>query len=226
MNGKHQQRIAAFAFGVVFLSALLAIAIFIPHPADFQIYVFRIVLAIAAAGVAAMIPGVLNVSVADWVRAGGAIAVFVIIYAVNPPSLVTEAESEHDQKPSRTAATPAPEPSEVRADAASQAQTREIQGAQEPSGDRDDASLNSADQTLNAECARSPSYDGLERVMRLGLEAQATVRLGADERSRSEALEQLSLAVRCLQEFKARGYESTDSERFLRDAESELTASR
>lgn len=80
--------IAAFAFGVVFLAAMLTIAIFVPNPSPFASFVFRVVLAMAAAGVAALIPGFLQVNVPPYIRAGGAIAVFVIVYWFNPPQLI------------------------------------------------------------------------------------------------------------------------------------------
>jgi hypothetical protein len=51
------ERISIFAFGVIFVIALLLLAIFFPEPTPFQYQVFRIVLALAAAGVAALIPG-------------------------------------------------------------------------------------------------------------------------------------------------------------------------
>ena len=78
----------AFIFGVVFVGTLMVAAIAIPNPSPFQFFVFRIVLALAAAGVAAMIPGFLEVKFGKWLRATGAIAVFAIVYLVNPAALV------------------------------------------------------------------------------------------------------------------------------------------
>jgi hypothetical protein len=77
-------KLLAFIFGVVFISVLLVIAIFIPNPSGFSYTVFRIVLALAAAGVGAVIPGFLNVEYRNIVRAGGAIALFVIVYFFPP----------------------------------------------------------------------------------------------------------------------------------------------
>lgn len=88
------QKIAAFIFGVVFIITLLVLAIAIPHPTPFQYIVFRMVLAISMAGVAAMIPGFINIQLnprADIIlRAGGAIAVFVITFFFSPAQLITE----------------------------------------------------------------------------------------------------------------------------------------
>jgi hypothetical protein len=75
---KDFQRITAFVFGIVFVAAMLVLAVFIPNPTPFQYTVFRIVLALAAAGAAAMFPGFLTARVGNVVRAGGAMAVFVI----------------------------------------------------------------------------------------------------------------------------------------------------
>jgi hypothetical protein len=85
---KSQQQVAAFAFGIVFIVTLLTLAITVPEPTAFQYMVFRIVLALASGGIAAMIPGFLHVEISEWVRAGGALAVFVIVYFYNPAALV------------------------------------------------------------------------------------------------------------------------------------------
>jgi hypothetical protein len=82
------ERIAIFAFGVVFITALLAFAVIYPQPTPFQYTVFRIVLALAGAGVAALIPGFIEVAYKKVIRAGGALGVFVVLYFFSPASLV------------------------------------------------------------------------------------------------------------------------------------------
>jgi VIT1/CCC1 family predicted Fe2+/Mn2+ transporter len=85
------EKIAIFVFGVVFLVVLLGIAIFVPNPTEFQLFVFRVVLALVSAAIAALVPGFLNIESQVYrssIRAGGAIAVFVIVYLVNPPKLI------------------------------------------------------------------------------------------------------------------------------------------
>ncbi len=78
--------------GIIFLGLLLVIAVFIPNPTPFQIFVFRVVLALAAAAFGIVIPGFLKVEMPLWRRglisAGGAMALFLIVYQVNPPALV------------------------------------------------------------------------------------------------------------------------------------------
>ncbi len=88
------QIIVAFVFGVTFVVTLIILAIKFPHPTPFRYNVFRIVLALAAAGVAAMIPGFINLAFNPTteflVRAGGAIAVFVIVFFFNPAQIAVQ----------------------------------------------------------------------------------------------------------------------------------------
>lgn len=95
------QMIVAFIFGVAFVITLLLLAIKFPRPTDFQYNVFRIVLSLAAAGVGAMIPGFINIEVNPTVgfliRAGGALAVFVIVFFFNPASLVKPKDGDTEQ---------------------------------------------------------------------------------------------------------------------------------
>jgi hypothetical protein len=84
------ERVATFAIGIVFVATLLAIALSVPNPTDFQIFTFRVVLALAAAALGALIPGFIDVRFRGWLRAGGAIALFVIVYMINPPALVSD----------------------------------------------------------------------------------------------------------------------------------------
>ncbi len=82
------EKVLAFIFGVVFVSVMLVVAVFIPNPTPFQQWLFRVVLALAAAGVGAVVPGMINVEWKDpKIRAAGAFALFVIVYLLNPPEL-------------------------------------------------------------------------------------------------------------------------------------------
>ena len=83
---------------------LIAVAVFIPDPTPFQIFVFRVVLAIAVAAFGYAIPGVLHIE-GRWlnlfVRAGGALGLFFLIYVANPPELEVQkpAERPHQGEP-------------------------------------------------------------------------------------------------------------------------------
>ncbi len=106
VSGKLNLNLAlAFAFGVVFVGVVLILAIVFPEPAPFQYTVFRIVLSLAAAGVAAVIPGfiTLNLSLGQRVGIGaaGAFAVFAIVYFLNPAQLAGVEEPETFE-PART----------------------------------------------------------------------------------------------------------------------------
>lgn len=85
------QQILSATTGIVFLVTLLVIAVVITTPTDFQVFVFRTVLAIAAGAFATVMSGFLHVE-SKWkqlsVRAGAGLAVFLVIFAVNPPRLI------------------------------------------------------------------------------------------------------------------------------------------
>jgi len=78
----------SFISGVAFLIVLLIIALVKPDPSKFQYTVFRTVLSLAGAGIGAVLPGFLLVNVKNWIRAGGAFAIFVLVYFWNPAALV------------------------------------------------------------------------------------------------------------------------------------------
>lgn len=87
------EKITAFVFGVIFVTTLLVLAVAFPNPTPFQYTIFRIVLSLACAGIAAVIPGFLSVrtdKLGIAIRAGGAIAVFVIVYLFNPAQLAVQ----------------------------------------------------------------------------------------------------------------------------------------
>ena len=76
--------ILAFAFGVIFTVLVLCVAIWMPNPSGFQYFIFRLVAALAAGGVVAVMPGFIELKLGKWLRAGGTLAVFAIVYFMNP----------------------------------------------------------------------------------------------------------------------------------------------
>jgi hypothetical protein len=80
--------ILAFVFGVVFVTTILALVIFIPNPTVPQWRVFCAVLALAGGGVATTLTGMLKVNLTFGSKAAiaatGALAVFVILYFFVP----------------------------------------------------------------------------------------------------------------------------------------------
>ena len=84
-------RLLAFFFGLCFISMLFILAIWFPQPTPFQDMVFRIILALAAAGIAGVIPGLMQLELRSstmlLINAGGALAVFVLIYLFAPAKL-------------------------------------------------------------------------------------------------------------------------------------------
>lgn len=84
---KTHERWAAFCFGIFFIVFLLVVAIFIPTPSQFQYTLFRIVLSLAAAGFTTFAPGFIEVKFSTWLRAGGALAIFAVVYWIAPAAL-------------------------------------------------------------------------------------------------------------------------------------------
>lgn len=88
---QQRQILLAFAFGVIVLFFLLIVSLFIPVPSQYQEMLFRITISIAVSGIGAVIPGFLNLQLKFWgqvaIRAGGALAIFIIIYFFNPGTL-------------------------------------------------------------------------------------------------------------------------------------------
>ncbi|MAZ86102.1 MAG: hypothetical protein CL693_00450 [Cellvibrionaceae bacterium] len=85
------QLIAGLVIGLLFSLIILLAAIFIPNPTPAQFFIFRGFFAVSLAAIAAIIPGLLTVESRFQrfsVRATGAIAVFVIVWMLNPPQLI------------------------------------------------------------------------------------------------------------------------------------------
>lgn len=84
IDAKALQIIAAFAFGVIFVTAILILVVSIKNITPPQMWVFKVVLSLAAGGVGAVLPGFIVVSPAKWLRAGGALAVFLLVFWSQP----------------------------------------------------------------------------------------------------------------------------------------------
>lgn len=90
------ETLLAFGFGVIFCGVLAYAGLRnqpITDPGQF--FFLRVLAAISAAGVAAVIPGMLNVEIGQGkllaIRGAGALGVFIIVFLVNPPELIGKA---------------------------------------------------------------------------------------------------------------------------------------
>jgi hypothetical protein len=94
MNGRAVQRVdrleivLAFLFGCLAIAAVLWLAFRSASLTEPQFEILRIVLALAGGGVGAVIPGFLELNMKTGtklaLRAGGALAVFVVLYFWSP----------------------------------------------------------------------------------------------------------------------------------------------
>jgi HEAT repeat protein len=89
--------LVAFISGAVLVLMLLALGLYILLRADqrpippLATFIFRVVLSLAGAAFAVILPGFLNIQikvVSVAIQAGGALAVFLVIYRINPPELL------------------------------------------------------------------------------------------------------------------------------------------
>jgi len=82
------ERIAVLVVGIILTCVILWFAVLTPEPSDFQYTIFRIALAISGAALAALIPGFIELRYRNVVRAGGALAVLVLVFffPVAPPT--------------------------------------------------------------------------------------------------------------------------------------------
>jgi len=93
------QTVLSFCFGVAFVVVMLVISFVRPEPSTFQYGVFRTVLALAGAGAVAVFPGFIEIKFGNWLRAGGALAVFAILYFCNPAQLATPSPAQKIASP-------------------------------------------------------------------------------------------------------------------------------
>lgn len=91
------QLITSVSIGCVALIASVTIALAVPNPTTYQIFILRGLFAIALASIASIIPGFLNLETGArnnaayfGIYAGGAIAIFVLIWLFNPPEIDSE----------------------------------------------------------------------------------------------------------------------------------------
>ena len=82
----------SFVFGVVFLGIMLGFSVGFPNPTPIQVRVFITALALAASGVGAILPGYFDIRYKSFIRAGGALGLFALVY-LNQPNLERQAVS-------------------------------------------------------------------------------------------------------------------------------------
>lgn len=77
----------AWVLGIVLIVLIGLLIYFTPCPTESQYIYFRIILSIAIAGLAVMIPGFFEIKYKTLVTAGGALGVFALTYLVNPAKI-------------------------------------------------------------------------------------------------------------------------------------------
>lgn len=85
----------AFVFGAIFIITILVFATVVKTPSPAEIWTYRVILALAAAGVAAILPGFIDIKYKTAVQAGGALGIFVLVLLMfpAPETAATKAEA-------------------------------------------------------------------------------------------------------------------------------------
>lgn len=87
MSSSERDKYLGYAFAVVALIVVLITTITTPNPTSYQYTVYRIILALAAGGIGAVLPGALEFKLNGWLKASGAAAFFAIVYFQSPAVL-------------------------------------------------------------------------------------------------------------------------------------------
>ncbi|MCC6283220.1 MAG: hypothetical protein IT262_21610 [Saprospiraceae bacterium] len=87
--------------GVASLAAILAAVLFVPCPSSAQFFVFRLILALGAAGIGSILPGFLNIDT-GVAKAGGALALFTLVFLLNPAHLMGDERCKKEESVSLT----------------------------------------------------------------------------------------------------------------------------
>lgn len=82
-----------YGFAVGVIVAILITTFTTPNPTSYQYTVYRIVLALAAGCIGAVLPGFLEIKFKGLLRASGAAAIFAIVYFISPALLQQNPES-------------------------------------------------------------------------------------------------------------------------------------
>lgn len=86
MNAPKRSTTLLFFFGVVFISVLIYISIRYPDTIQEYFGIYKVILSIACAGIASLIPGFFNIRYKSMIRAGGALGVFTFIFLFLHPN--------------------------------------------------------------------------------------------------------------------------------------------
>lgn len=78
------EKMIGYVFGIIFIFLLLALVFFIPDPSRLQTKVINTILALAAGGFAMLISGTITVNIPGYIKAGGALAITVLILVSDP----------------------------------------------------------------------------------------------------------------------------------------------
>jgi hypothetical protein len=74
---------------ILLLGAAIVLVVFVPCPTKPVENIFRLLMALGAAGIATLLPGLFHLEL-TWVKAGSALGVFTLVYLINPAGVVKD----------------------------------------------------------------------------------------------------------------------------------------
>jgi hypothetical protein len=80
--------VSLWGFGVFIMLISIVLAIRIPQPTDFQIFIFRGAFAMAVGAIGMALSGFISLGIGNGTRATGGVALFLLVYAFNPARLI------------------------------------------------------------------------------------------------------------------------------------------
>lgn len=86
----------AWLIGLALLVGMVLLLVFVPCPTTAQFFAFRLALALAAGGLATLLPGMFGLELANGVKAAGALGFAAMVYLVNPGELVSSDQCNGD----------------------------------------------------------------------------------------------------------------------------------
>lgn len=84
---KSTEKLISYFSCTILLVSIFIIALLIPYPSQFQYTIFRIIISLAAGGIAAFFTGFLTVEWSNKIKAGNGFGVFIVVYLIAPAAM-------------------------------------------------------------------------------------------------------------------------------------------
>ena len=87
------EKSAIITISILCIIGLPLFALAVPHPSEWQLYVFRTLLALGVGAIGSLIPGLFEIKFRKTIRAAGGLGLFAMVYLINPPALLLDTDT-------------------------------------------------------------------------------------------------------------------------------------